>query len=136
MRSNSAKQGLDERWLSFMKSVSTVKSLVDAGLQFDPTGYGTLAFSIVSFGFDAVINHSEIEDDVAESCNYISGIIDEYAMYEARYINNANYNISSKSREALEKSIIGVYTAVIAYVAEMKYYINHKLGMVLACFVL
>lgn len=113
-----------QRWLSLINSISTFKSLVDEGLRFDPTGYGTLAWSVVSFGLVAAINSSEISEHLTQSCEYISAIMDEYAMYEARYL-----NVDCEGRTALERCVVEVYRAILTYVAEMKYYIHHRLGM-------
>jgi hypothetical protein len=60
-----------QRWLSLINSISAFKSLVDEGLRFDPMGYGTLTWSIVSFGLEAAINSSETSEDLNQSCEYI-----------------------------------------------------------------
>lgn len=92
-------------------------------MQFDPTGYGTLAWSIVSFGLEVAINNSEISNDLFENCDFIRSVLDEYAMYEAHYL-----TIASKGRIGLERCIVNAYKAVITYTAEMNYYLNHKGG--------
>jgi hypothetical protein len=51
-------------------------------------------------------------------------IMDEYAMYEARYL-----NMDSEGQMALERCIVDIYKAVLTYAAEMKYYIHHRLGI-------
>ncbi|KAI1624385.1 hypothetical protein EDD37DRAFT_694576 [Exophiala viscosa] len=111
------------RWSSLVSSISTFNSLVDAGLQFDPIGYGALAWSIVSFGLEAAVSNKEIDDDLVESCEYIRATIDEYSIYEARYLGP---QAQSKGRKALENCIVDVYMAVIAYAAEMNYYIQNR----------
>lgn len=50
--------------------------------------------------------------------------IDEYAMYEARYL-----DVDSKGRKALEDCIVDVYKAIITYAAEMNHYIQHRIGV-------
>lgn len=50
--------------------------------------------------------------------------MDEYAMYEARYL-----NMDSEGRMALEQCVVDIYKAVLTYAAEMKYYIHHRLGI-------
>ena len=112
-----------QRWLSLVRSVSRFKSLIDAGLQFDPTGYGALAWSVLSFGLEAAINYDEIDNDLLESCEYLRAIIEEYAIYEAQYL-----EVVSMGRKGLENSIIDVYKFVIMYAAEMSQYIGNRTG--------
>lgn len=109
------------RWNSLIKSISACKSLVDAGLQFDPTGYGALAWSVVSFGLQTAINNSDIQQAAYESSDYIRGVIEEYSMYEARYMETP-----SKGQSALRSCIIDVYKAVMNYAAELRYYLDHR----------
>ena len=112
-----------QRWLSLVRSVSRFKSLIDAGLQFDPTGYGALAWSVLSFGLEAAISHDEIDNDLLESCEYLRAIIEKYAIYEAHYL-----EFESVGRKGLENSIIDVYKIVIMYAAEMSQYIGNRTG--------
>lgn len=45
---------------SLLCSVLTFKDLIDAGLQFDASGYGALAWSVVSFGLKVSYNTSRL----------------------------------------------------------------------------
>jgi hypothetical protein len=108
------------RWRSLAKSLSTFNSLVEVGLAFDPTGYGALAWSVVSFGLDTANNHIEIQESLITGCDFIRSVIDEYTLYEARYLAQ-----SSPETSALRSRVIDVYKAVLIYTAEMRHYIEN-----------
>lgn len=59
MATYTARWGSDEktalgRARSILVSALTVKDLIDAGLKFDPTGYGSAAWAVVSFGLTVI----------------------------------------------------------------------------------
>jgi hypothetical protein len=118
-----------KRWYSLVKSLKRFDALVQAGLDFDPTPYGALVWQVVSFGIEASINNSDIQDLVYESSEYVKDIIDEYALYEARYLNpSANDNGTPTYQASLRAAIINVYATVLRYAAELRYYLSHMGG--------
>jgi hypothetical protein len=117
-----------KRWYSLVKSMKRFNALVQAGLDFDPTPYGALVWQVVSFGIEASINNSDIQDLVYESCEYLKGIVDEYVLYEARYLDPpSNGNGPPLYQTSLMVAVISVYATVLKYAAELRYYLSHKL---------
>lgn len=79
---------------------------------------------MISFGLEAAISNEEIGDDVLESCDFIHATLDEYAVYEVRYL-----AIDCTARETLQRCIFEVYKAIIVYAAEMRSYIDRRTGL-------
>ena len=61
------------------------KSLVDAGLKFDTSGYGAIAWSALSFGLQIDISAKEVREFVFQSSEVVAQVIARYAAYEILY---------------------------------------------------
>jgi hypothetical protein len=62
------------------------KNIVDACLKFDPTGYSSSAWTIVSFGLHMTANGKQHREDVFDGAAYLAQLLVEYADIEAQYM--------------------------------------------------
>ncbi|KAI8961296.1 hypothetical protein F5Y11DRAFT_232724 [Daldinia sp. FL1419] len=107
-----------------INSVMRFKGLVDAGLKLDPSGYGTIAWTAVSFFFQMAINHKDKADFVLEGAEFLTHLLARYALIEVQYM-----AILSSALDQLETCVIRVYEAILEYLAEMKsFQTQTKLG--------
>ncbi|KAI3318901.1 hypothetical protein HD806DRAFT_511251 [Xylariaceae sp. AK1471] len=100
---------------SILLSALTFKDLVDSVLKFDPTGYGSSAWAVVSFGLTLVQNDKERMDRTFEACSYLADLMARYSRMETHY-----WNRRVKQGKPLEDAIIKVYTAILVYSAKVK----------------
>ncbi|KAH6623897.1 hypothetical protein F5144DRAFT_584639 [Chaetomium tenue] len=70
---------------SILVSALMVKDLIDAGLKFDPTGYGSAAWTVVSFGLTLVQNDKERADLTFEACGHLADLMARYSRIETHY---------------------------------------------------
>ncbi|KAH7381995.1 hypothetical protein BKA64DRAFT_684721 [Cadophora sp. MPI-SDFR-AT-0126] len=105
-------------------STETFKQLVDAGLEYDPTGYGKTAWGVVSFGLTWAINVKDMREFVFENSDYLARLLARYFVYENMY--RAGTYAGSSMRGRLEDAIADVYYAVYTYVISMMRYLDNN----------
>jgi len=88
-------------------------------MAFDPTGYGTLGWAVLSFGLHIVIQEKTIRDLVFQSSEYLSNLIARYASYEALYLGSVQGH-RTPALIRFEESVIVVYERVLLYLCEVK----------------
>jgi hypothetical protein len=120
-----AAKNVTEKWPSRLKAIENtlvkIDGLVQAGLAFDPTPYGSLGWSVVSFGLDVVVEGGRIRDFILEANEYTAAIIDRYAVYDARYIPKLpEGEVRTVGMTSMEKAIIRVYGAILKFSDLMK----------------
>ncbi|KAK3293883.1 uncharacterized protein B0H64DRAFT_462192 [Chaetomium fimeti] len=103
-----------------------VKSLIDAGLAFDPTKYGALAWAILSFGLHMAINAREIRDFMFDACDDIVNIVARYSIYKIQYRSSAHPSGTTEALQKFEEGVTDVYTSILQFLAEMKGYLNQN----------
>jgi hypothetical protein len=96
--------------------------LIDAALKFDPTKYGALAWSLVSFGMQLAITQKVVRDLVFESSDFLANIMVRYAAYETLYRESLTVNPSATFL-SFEYSLTQVYKAILVYTAEVNSYL-------------
>ncbi|MCJ1385367.1 hypothetical protein MMC17_008489 [Xylographa soralifera] len=99
------------------------KSLVDAGLMFDPTGYGTIVWAVISGGLQMLKNDKDRTEAVFDSSAFLARLLAKYAIIEAHYRDRASTN-----QDAIENTIIEVYLAILKYTIEVKKSFNLSLA--------
>ncbi|KAL3260405.1 hypothetical protein ABHI18_004610 [Aspergillus niger] len=82
---------------------------------FDPTGHASTAWSVVSIGLSMIKNDIERRDDIFHAAEYLAGILSYYVIVDDQYRER-----KVESDRGLEDSLVGVYTAVLQYAAEVK----------------
>ncbi|KAH6846999.1 hypothetical protein B0I37DRAFT_135592 [Chaetomium sp. MPI-CAGE-AT-0009] len=108
---------------SILVSALTVKDLIDAGLKFDPTGYGSAAWAVVSFGLKLVQNDKELMDLTFEACGHLADLMARYSRMEAHY-----WERKVKNGRPLEDAMVRVYTAILVYAAEVQWSIESSIS--------
>ncbi|KAL8371492.1 hypothetical protein RB595_001334 [Gaeumannomyces hyphopodioides] len=78
--------------LDVQKSARTIlrgalrsKAIVDGGVKFDPTGYSSIAWAIISFGLQCVQNDQDRLEDVFDAAALLADKLHQYANIEANY---------------------------------------------------
>lgn len=95
------------------------KSLVDAGMQFDKSGYGALAWSIVSFGLEIAKNAEGAREFVFSSSEIITQLMERYLEYENLYR-------VLLTDDKFENRIMNVYKALLLYTIALNNYLTQS----------
>jgi hypothetical protein len=103
-----------------------MKSLIDAGLAFDPTKYGALGWAVLSFGLQMAINAKEIREFTLDSCDYLVNIIARYSTYELQYSSTAHPSSTSDALKRFEEGVTTVYTSILRFLGNMKEYLGQN----------
>ena len=91
------------------------RDLVDAGLKFDPSGYGTIVWSVVSGALTLVQNYKEEADAVFDSAAVMARFLPKYAIIEDHYRDRP-----TQEQKVFEDQIEQVYVTVFKYAACVK----------------
>lgn len=97
-----------------MSSILSSKDLIDHVVAFDPTGYASTAWAIVSFGLQMVKNNKDRLESVFEACGTLSETLPLCAAIDASY---RDQNLPDNRH--LEEAIIGIYVAILKFSAEI-----------------
>lgn len=108
---------------SLVDGTTKLKSLIDAGLTFDPTKYGALAWAVVSFALQVTKNAKEIRDFVFTNSGFVMDVIARYAAYEALYCREVSATPST-AYTLFEEAIVAVYKTILVFVGEMNHYLK------------
>jgi hypothetical protein len=100
--------------------------LIDAGLAFDPTKYGALAWAVLSFGLHMAINAREIREFAFDACDDMVNIIARYTIYEIQYRGSAHPSDTTDALQKFEEGVTAVYTSILQFLAEMKTYLDQN----------
>lgn len=88
------------------------KSLIDSAVVFDPTGFASTAWTIVSFGLQLAQNDHERLDLLLTSSAFLANVLTQYANTESHYRDQRIGGV-----ERLEDAVIDVYVAILEYAA-------------------
>ncbi|KAJ4415336.1 hypothetical protein N0V82_007386 [Gnomoniopsis sp. IMI 355080] len=100
---------------SILLSAQTVKTLLDSVVQFDPTGYSSAAWTVISFSLTLVKNDQDLMELTFKSCDYLADLMARYARIEAYYRES-----QEKRDKALERALVSVYVSILVYAAEVQ----------------
>ncbi|KAK7725588.1 hypothetical protein SLS63_008043 [Diaporthe eres] len=106
---------------SILSSALTVKGVLDATVQFDPTGYCSAAWAVVSFSLTLALHDKELTELTFEACAYLTEQMDLYSRIEAHY-----HARKMERAEPLAQALVRVYTAILVYAAEVQESTNGK----------
>ncbi|KAB8275406.1 hypothetical protein BDV30DRAFT_236772 [Aspergillus minisclerotigenes] len=90
------------------------KDLISKAVSFDPTGHASTVWSIVSLGLTMVQNDIQRRDAVFAASEYLA---DTLAYYTSIDTHRRDQNVDSD--ENLDNSLLGVYSALLDYSAEV-----------------
>lgn len=91
------------------------KDIIDRGLKFDPSGYGTIVWGVVSGGLQLLQNDTDRAEAIFDSAAEMAKILPKYAVVEAQY-----RDWPLQEQAAFEGRIVAVYSALLLYAAEVK----------------
>ncbi|GLA13523.1 hypothetical protein AnigIFM62618_010512 [Aspergillus niger] len=100
-----------------LNSVLSFQDVVDKIVKFDPTGYASSAWAIVSLGLTMAKNHADLRGALCDSSEYLADLLARCAFIEEQYYGDRDPNIVNVERE---RSIVRVYVAVLRYSAEVR----------------
>ncbi|GKZ32465.1 hypothetical protein AbraIFM66950_001918 [Aspergillus brasiliensis] len=106
---------------SILKSVMTVKALGDVVVKFDPTGYASIAWAVVSFGLTLIQNNQERMQRIWEASEYLAVLLARYSRIEALY-----HRVQVGNATELGDAIVNVYICVLQYSAKVKQSVTSK----------
>lgn len=99
------------------------KGVVDAGLKFDPTGYGTIVWGVVSSLLTLVQNDKEGVEAVFNSAAVMARFLPKYAIIENHYRDKP-----TQEQDAFEDQIEEVYVAILKYAACVQKELNRSVA--------
>lgn len=104
-----------------MCSALQFKDIVDAGLKFDPSGYGTIVWGVLSGVLTLVQNDKEKADAVFDSAAVMARYLPRYAVIEDHYRSRP-----TQEQKAFENQIAQVYGAILKYAACVQKELNRS----------
>jgi hypothetical protein len=99
------------------------KDVVEQGLKFDPTGYGTIVWTVVSGGLQLLQNNADRTDAVFESAGIMSQMLSKYAIVEAQY---RDWQLQEQA--AFEDRLVAMYIALLQYATDAKLELDKSLA--------
>lgn len=106
-----------------MCSALQFKDIVDAGLKFDPSGYGTIVWGVLSGVLTLVQNDKEKVDAVFDSAAVMARFLPKYAIIEDHYRDRP-----TQEQNAFEDQIEQVYVAILNYAACVQKELNRSVA--------
>lgn len=95
------------------------KSLGDATVKFDKSGYAALGWSVVSFGLQVATNAKKAREFVISSSEVVTGFITRYAQYERLYR-------GPQPDKEFDRRVTNVYKAILLYVMTLDDYLQQR----------
>lgn len=106
-----------------MCSALQFKDIVDAGLKFDPSGYGTIVWGVLSGVLTLVQNDKEKVDAVFDSAAVMARFLPKYAIIEDHYRDRP-----TQESNAFEDLIEQVYVAILKYAVCVQKELNRSVA--------
>ncbi|BCR98241.1 uncharacterized protein AKAW2_31560S [Aspergillus luchuensis] len=111
------KDGIRATADKILNSVLSFQDVVDNIVKFDPTGYASSAWAIVSLGITMAKNHADLRGALFSSSEYLADLLTRCAFIEEQYYGDGDPNIVNAEKKG---SIIRVYVAILRYCTEVR----------------
>ncbi|GFN21443.1 WD40 repeat-like protein [Aspergillus tubingensis] len=111
------KDGIRATADKILNSVLSFQDVVDNIAKFDPTGYASSAWAIVSLGLKMAKSHADLRGALFESSGYLADLLARCAFIEEQFYGDRHSNIVNVEKE---RSIVRVYVAILRYSAEVR----------------
>ena len=98
------------------------KSLGDAAVQFDKSGYAALGWSVISFGLQFAANMEDARGFVFSSSEVITEVITRYAEYE-------QWCRGPQPDKEFDHRMTNAYKAILLYVMAVDDYLQSRAGL-------
>ncbi|PYH85573.1 hypothetical protein BO82DRAFT_429091 [Aspergillus uvarum CBS 121591] len=95
--------------------VLQAQDLVKAVVGFDPTGYASIAWSVVAFGLTLVKNDIDRRDAIVDASEFLAKALAYHSIIEHNYRKGTN-----PSSARLDDALVDVYVALLRYIAEVQ----------------
>lgn len=106
-----------------MCSALQFRDIVDAGLKFDASGYGTIVWGVLSGMLTLVRNDKEKADAVFDSAAVMSRFLPKYAIVEDHY-----RDTPTQEQIVFEDQIEQVYVAILKYAVCVQKELNQSVA--------
>ncbi|KAJ5165394.1 uncharacterized protein N7500_007224 [Penicillium coprophilum] len=104
-----------EKFKNMLGFALQAQDLIGKVLTFDPTGYASIAWSIVSFGLTLLQKDIERRDSVVASSEFLAVVIAYHTLVEHNYLSEY-----TQANKGLENALVEVYVAILKYAAEVE----------------
>lgn len=91
------------------------KSLVDAAVKFDKSGYAALSWSVLSFSLQVAANNKEARKCALSSSEFVTEFITRYAEYEKWFR-------GPQPDKEFDHRLVEVYKSILLYVIALDNY--------------
>ncbi|KAL4890468.1 hypothetical protein BDV59DRAFT_94919 [Aspergillus ambiguus] len=105
---------LRDSTLNILESVSKARDLVKSATSFDPTGYASKAWGVVSIGLMMVTNDIERRDAAFEAAEFLAGELAFFSLIDGDRFKGA------KANQELEDGLVTAYRAILQYTVEVR----------------
>ncbi|OJK01296.1 hypothetical protein ASPACDRAFT_26596 [Aspergillus aculeatus ATCC 16872] len=95
--------------------VLQAQDLIKAVVGFDPTGYASIAWSVVAFGLTLIKNDIDRRDAIMDASEFLAQALAYHSIIEHNYRKGT---IPSSAR--LDDALVDVYVALLRYIAEVQ----------------
>ncbi|OJJ65577.1 hypothetical protein ASPBRDRAFT_201704 [Aspergillus brasiliensis CBS 101740] len=116
-REKGGKDGIRATAHKILNSVLSFQDIVSNIAKFDPTGYASSAWAIVSLGLTMAKNHADLQGALFDSSGYLADLLTRCAFIEEQFYGDRDHAIVNVEKE---RSIVRVYVAILGYSAEVR----------------
>ncbi|KAB8213589.1 hypothetical protein BDV33DRAFT_184479 [Aspergillus novoparasiticus] len=116
-RKKGGKDGIRATAEKILNSALSFQDIVNNIAKFDPTGYASSAWAIVSLGLTMAKNHTDRKGALFDSSGYLADLLTRCAFIEKQFYGDRDPVIVNIEKE---RSIVRVYVAILRYSAEVR----------------
>ncbi|KAH1596333.1 hypothetical protein KXX44_006640 [Aspergillus fumigatus] len=102
-----------------LSSAQSFQDVVSNAVKFDPTGYASSAWAVVSLGLTMAKNHADLREALFDSSGYLADLLARCAFIEEHFYRGSGPGTVTRNTEN-ERSILRVYVAILRYSAEVR----------------
>ncbi|KAL2847067.1 hypothetical protein BJX68DRAFT_276940 [Aspergillus pseudodeflectus] len=111
------REGIRTTAHKIINSALSFQDVVNTAVRFDPTGYASSAWAIVSLGLTMAKNYAELRDALFDSSGYLADLLTRCAFIEEQFYGGSD---PVRGNSEKERSIIRAYMAILQYSAEVR----------------
>ncbi|KAH8425539.1 ATP-binding protein [Aspergillus melleus] len=116
-RERGIKDGIRATVHKILNSALSFQDVVSNIAKFDPTGYASSAWAIVSLGLTMAKNHTDLQGALFDSSGYLADLLTRCAFIEEQFYGDRDPVIANVEKE---QSIVRVYVAILRYSVEVR----------------
>ncbi|KAI9041045.1 NACHT and WD repeat domain-containing protein [Aspergillus affinis] len=116
-REKGEKNGFRVTAHKILNSALSFQDVISNTVKFDPTGYASSAWAIVSLGLTMAKNHADLQGALFDSSGYLADLLTRCAFIEEQFYEGEDLVIVNVEKQ---RSIVRVYVAILRYSAEVR----------------